>query len=404
MGKIREGRWVCQHCGEIALGRYESCPSCGVARQEGTKFYLPGDEPYVTDGELLADARSGVDWNCDHCGGANKGSVNGYKVSRCVHCGNARNGQDKDSKVIDHINEEEADFAQPASRAGVETSPEKVKPVHLINEPSSNDDYGSSHKGWKEEGPPRMTPQPKRRKSSQAWLPYVAGFLFFVMTGLLASLLISFEHPADVLSGRWETIVKVEEYQRLEREGWDHPGDARILDTDYRFKEYEKVLDGYDTVQRTVSVYAGEDRYVCGNRDLGNGYFEDIECSRSVYRDEQKTEQVPRYRDEPVYDYWYTYEVDRWVADRKVPKHGTLPTSPAWAEVNLATGSVMGDEARLGQERSENLRPAYFVTLASEGEQRELSVSAKGYLAASQGDILARKNIWGHIVGYEIPD
>ena len=44
------------------------------------------------------------------------------------------------------------------------------------------------------------------------------------------------------------------------------------------------------------------------------------------------------------------------------------------------------------------------VALGSEGAQRKLSVSAKGYLAASQGDILARKNIWGHIVGYEIPD
>ena len=91
---IREGRWLCPSCGSENLGRAEACTACGAARPQGVRFYLPGDAGAVTEAALLRDARSGADWHCSHCGGANPNSLDGQRVERCRHCGEARDETD----------------------------------------------------------------------------------------------------------------------------------------------------------------------------------------------------------------------------------------------------------------------------------------------------------------------
>ena len=66
-------------------------------------------------------------------------------------------------------------------------------------------------------------------------------------------------------------------------------------------------FDHYETRTRTVKVKEGEERYVSGQRDKGNGYFEDVYSTRPVYEDREE-----EYRDVPVYQTKYLYTVYEW--------------------------------------------------------------------------------------------
>ncbi|NJO91394.1 MAG: hypothetical protein HC831_22360, partial [Chloroflexia bacterium] len=49
-----------------------------------------------------------------------------------------------------------------------------------------------------------------------------------------------------------------------------------------------------------------------GEKDLGNGYFEDVYEERPVYQDVEETYQDTKYRQEPVYRTKYKYAIFRW--------------------------------------------------------------------------------------------
>lgn len=63
---------------------------------------------------------------------------------------------------------------------------------------------------------------------------------------------------------------------------------------------------------------SGSESYVCGKRNLGNGYFEDVKCTRPTYTTVFRTEsyQEPIYRKEPIYGTWHTYTIMKWVPHR----------------------------------------------------------------------------------------
>jgi hypothetical protein len=150
-------------------------------------------------------------------------------------------------------------------------------------------------------------------------------------------------------------------------EGWTLPDSAEVLGQERRLQRterrvvrmdttwhsvplYNRVREGVDTVERTVheQVQTGTITVVCGTRDLGNGYFEDVECSEPVYETvtRQVREVVPRYvsvpagtdrrmrlhevhGDVPVYGTWYTYRAREWRPER-VSAMGPLGTARVW--------------------------------------------------------------------------
>ena len=75
--------------------------------------------------------------------------------------------------------------------------------------------------------------------------------------------------------------------------------------------------------------------YTTQYRDMGNGYFETYEVPQygTRYRTEEYQERV--YRQEPVYDTWYQYTVQRWQYDRTLTASGT-DDAPYWPELTLA--------------------------------------------------------------------
>ena len=159
-----------------------------------------------------------------------------------------------------------------------------------------------------DEEPSRPKPTAVPKKKRPAWLPIVAllGILFVFACACGAFMLFrTSEKDVTIDEMSWERTVEVEAFGTVTEEDWDVPSEGRILSQREEIREYEQVISGYVTQQRQVSeqVQTGSRTYVCGQRDLGNGFFEDVECTDPVYETRYRTEtyQEPVYEDRPVY-------------------------------------------------------------------------------------------------------
>ena len=94
---------------------------------------------------------------------------------------------------------------------------------------------------------------------------------------------------------------------------------AEIVTDKEKIKEAKA---GTETRTRYVEVKVGEEEYVCGQKDLGNGYFEDEYCTRDIYETQTETYEVDVYKDVPVYETEYTYYIWRWKIDKPITTKG----------------------------------------------------------------------------------
>ncbi len=305
---IREGRWDCQYCGTIGnLGRHRQCQNCGRSRPDGTKFYL-ADDAEVTDKQLERQALVGPDWVCEFCG-----TSNAADKTVCGSCGAAREA----------------------------TSPvQKTKDYDLDEVPTSGD------MTFDEEPKPE---QPTEKPKKNIPLVVIAGAaaLAVVCIGIIAFLIFGGRDENATVSGfEWQRTVDIEAFQTVTEEDWEIPAGGRILSQRQEIHHYDQILDHYETRQRQVDeqIQVGVETYVCGQRDLGNGFFEDIECERPIYETQVRTEnyEEPIYREEPVYQTLYTYEIDKWVVVR-TDQVSASDHSPYWPRANLNNDEREGE-------------------------------------------------------------
>ncbi|NJP05950.1 MAG: hypothetical protein HC837_10170 [Chloroflexaceae bacterium] len=313
---IREGRWDCQYCGKTGiLGREQGCPGCGRVRPEGTKFYLLEDAPEVTDEHLQERAQAGADWVCAFCG-----TTNEAQRDPCKQCG--------------------------ASKSSSE-SQQQVKTYELHEVPRTGDNAPDE----------TIQPEPSQvvasRSSALPMLPVIGGVLAVLLVcglGIWFFVLRTTEQQVTVDGFSWERTIEIEEMRTVTEEDWDVPSGGRVLDQRQEIHHYKQVLDHYETRTRQVNerVKVGSEDYVCGQRDLGNGFFEDKMCTRDVYETRSRTEtyEEPIYRDEPVYRTRYTYEIDRWERDRTEKAQGN-DQNPVWPDYMLASNQRAGERSAL---------------------------------------------------------
>lgn len=308
---IREGRWDCQYCGATGIrGRQKVCPNCARSRPEGTTFYIPEDETELNDDSIILEALKGADWICAFCGSSNPADSD-----VCRHCNAPR----------------EATSAR-----------QEVKTYDAGAAPRSGD--------MDLDAPPPPRPQPTAvAQKRPAWLPIAIGVGALILLVFLCGGFFLFrttEETVMVDHYDWERAVEVEAFLTVEEEDWLVPEGGRELDSRREIRRYDQRLIGYDTVQRQVAeqVQVGTNTYVCGQRDLGNGFFEDIMCSDPVYETQYRTEteQVPIYEDVPVYDTLYTYEIDKWVDEYEWATASGMDHDPFWPDTNLAENEREG--------------------------------------------------------------
>jgi hypothetical protein len=396
---IREGRWDCPSCGSKAVyGRHVDCPGCGKPRPAGIRFYLTDDAPVITDAAQLAEATAGADWVCEHCGASTRASL-----SNCSGCGAAR-GTSPSQPVIDYA-------MGQVPRSG--DDPPRVEPPVVL--PA----LAASSGVWRERPEPApeesdLPPIPEERNVAGLGLGLAALALIalFALVGLnsasteprraaeYAMLVADVELlPATVAGMRWEREVSIETRTMEEGATFQLPDSAQVLGRERVVQSYERVQDGYRMESREVPdeqqvtdyrtrtrevrerVQTGTRTYVCGQRDLGNGYFEDRECTEPVYETRFRTESyqepytrtqrgtrtvrenVPVYRSVPVYGTRYRWRAPVWHATTVAVARGDT-AAPAWPEPALGANQRLG--SRYGR---------YFITLRQPGKpDREIEI------------------------------
>lgn len=281
---IRVGRWDCSTCGHKGnYGPHTRCKNCGAPRPKDVKFYLPEQEEIVKDEVRLKEAREGPDWHCGHCGNSNKA-----RLSTCSSCGNARDLQSGDTVY-------------------------EVR--RLPNNPPPDNNTASP------------------RKPGRTFLKLIGTVLGLILVCTFTTIACRKTQPVPVEGFRWERQTEMENYTWVTHESWDYPNDGELLASFEAIHHYDHVYVRTETRTREVQIKVGETEYVCGQRDLGNGYFEDEYCSAPIYETQTESYQEDIYEDIPVYQTKYRYRIMEWIYDHTIKATGNdhipvWPTEP----------------------------------------------------------------------------
>ena len=291
MGKIVVGCWDCDYCGADRIsGEIKICPNCGKPRGKDVTFYMAGPKNYVEDPDKI---NKNPDWVCPYCQ-----TLNPDDNKFCSACGAAREESD-----TDYFESKEKDRERREKR-------EEDK--------------------RKAEGTDTET-----RSSGRSRLPLF--LILFALFGLLIFMFMPKTKKMHVDSRTWERSVSIERYQEVRESSWNLPDDAWNVTSRDEVYTYNHVLDHYETRTREVSeqVLDGYDTEI-EYRDLGNGYYEEIEHQVPRYRTEYHTEtyEEPVYVDIPVFAKKYYYSIMKWLYDRDEVTSGA-DNEPYFAELNL---------------------------------------------------------------------
>ena len=296
MGKIVVGCWDCDYCGADRIsGEIKICPNCGKPRGKDVTFYLAGPKNYVEDPDKI---NKNPDWVCPYCQ-----TLNPDDNKFCTACGAAR----EESKT-DYFESKEQDREREEKR---EADKKKAEgPAYAAANASAG--------------------------ASKSRLPLFIGL--FVALALLIYLVMPKTKGMHVDSKTWERSISIERYQEVKESSWNLPDGAWNVTSREEIYTYNHVLDHYETRTREVSeqVLDGYDTEI-EYRDLGNGYYEEIEHQVPRYRTEYHTEtyEEPVYVDVPVFAKKYYYSIMKWLYDRDEITSGA-DNEPYYADLNLA--------------------------------------------------------------------
>lgn len=418
---VQEGAWNCTQCNTKGIpGGTPNCTLCGDPRNPSLdpeeRPYLPENARVVTDATELDRANSGPNWNCGHCGHANRATDH-----VCNNCLEPLNHDDTVAGVHTYVSGVAAEgvtLDKPgqldedhidAVLAGADKLQQLADgPIVMPNRTFGMDalrrnDKSREQQDFYEASSPvsLVTSRFNPRRLIQVGI--VAAVVFAViMGGWLTYTQFIRAEPVDltVVGLSWDRQIEIEEYRTLTMTDWTVPADGRIITQQREIRSYKEVLDHYETktreVPRQVKTGTTTEKYECGSTtvDMGNGYFDEkeIECTRTVdvyttvYDEESYKD--PVYRNEPVYGTKYTYQVDRWVTDHFVREKGL--TNPVWPEPD-----PKGDKQRVGDER----RQTYTVVLTDpEGERHTRTTSLKSWKLLDEGEVVRAKQTRSGII------
>lgn len=311
MGRLVEMYWTCPSCDSDNLGRYRSCQNCGAVRGDKVKLRMPTHISYV-DKKTESKIDKQPDWLCDYCR-----SYNPANVDACTHCGSSKSESTKD--YMTNKTKEELFIKSNTYEKREESSSIKIK----------QEDSSKSKPRWK--------------KISTSFVKKVATYggislLVTAIVGLGVFLFTPKEKEFTVTGVSWEREIRVEDYKPYVESDWSIPSGGRYLSEQLEVHHYEQVLDHYETVteQKSEQVVDHYETVVIGYQELGNGYAKEITENQPVYRTEYYTEthEEPVYRQDPVYQTKYNYEIYKWKYKRSEKSNGT-DKHPYWVEVNL---------------------------------------------------------------------
>lgn len=319
-----EGYWTCSYCGTKRIGGLtKTCPNCGNPQSEGLKFYvLNGSKKYL-EPEIAKDYGKGADWVCAYCG-----SYNRYNKTVCKNCGAAKADAKHDyfgkEVTLDSIDVSEYSTSNDITSQREKSQHQVTNELKHSLSPCNEENLNSSNKG------------------QSFWKNINLKVVFSILGGTVATialilLLISIFTPkmynAKVCDKSWNRSVTIQELRTVYESDWEVPLGGRIYDERQEIRDYDHVIDHYDVVEQEVPRKEF-DHYDYEYYDNGDGTFDEekIPVYTTVYDTEY--EEVPVYKDIPIYDTKYYYTIDRWFYSRTETSSGKTD-DPYWPEFNL---------------------------------------------------------------------
>lgn len=287
--KIVMGYWDCPSCGSTGIpGTTYDCPNCGRQRGKETKFYMKEGKVEYVPGHVV----KGADWYCEYCG-----ALNSAERATCENCGSPKE-ESKDNYFS--LKEPKPEINNSNHKDEVQTSIEKVSKL----------------------------------KTSKIKL-----FGIIAIALLMIFLISSYVHRPkkctfEVKEMSWSNSIEIEENCTFRESDWYLPSGGRLAYTNSEIRSYQSVVDHYETVTKSRQVESGG-HYETSYSDNGDGTFTEESTYVPDYTTEYYTEDEPVYREEPIYDTKYYYDIDKWVYERTETAEGN-DKNTYWPTINLS--------------------------------------------------------------------
>jgi hypothetical protein len=375
--------WDCEACGsKKLLGKdHRHCPNCGQVQDENRR-YLPDQREAVP-----TTYSPSPDNECDHCG-----TPNSYKANNCVNCGAPMKGTKAVHKraptssmaaetVEDAARALEARqeaarakaeaFHQPEAQAARERERAQEAERHKERERRRKADYDRRRKEaeernrrqgdlWKErEGFADPEPEIPSSKLQTFWdqhkLHFAIGAGLLVLIGALW-LIFFWEKTVEVEveSRYWERSQVIEQFKASPADGWcdEKPHDAYNVSWSSKVHHHKTVTDCTNCDCHDEEYKSGESCHESCSTSRepdGAGGYDVVETCHDVCTPEYSTRQVchDRTHEEPVYEDYCNYQLNRWRPQRTAQESGGVSIEPVWPELvydQCAGSEVLGCE------------------------------------------------------------
>ncbi len=307
----RIGAWDCTSCGlKEVRGFVKTCPGCSHNKSsvEEAGEYLPDNALYYTkeDMEQLIGASVNPDWICSYCNTCISDDLN-----NCSQCSAAKS--DTRTQVIRY---DPDDAPSSAEEAKLRNKLEQIKEDLFSDAEPEADDHGLFSN--------------IRRNIIPVGLGLGGILLVFGLYWLFFS---TYTVDARVDGFKWHREIQIERLNLVIEEDWSVPTGGRQISSSRQIRSYNKVFSHNVTKTRQERYQSGStsERYKCGTTKTGKGTYSDNYCTRSipVYSERTVSYQEAVYKDVPVYDTKYRYEVERWQHETTLTKDG-IDKNPVW--------------------------------------------------------------------------
>lgn len=318
--------WDCKFCGskKLLAKSQPKCPNCGASQDPSWRYFPSDDEMQVAQGHQVL----GANLICPACE-----AINAADALFCTNCGSPLAGAQEAPRVQSVV-------VPPGGFAGETLAERRAREQ---GEREVGDDVGEAALGDRLAiaPPPRSsTPRSPARSGSASRRPnpVIAGVRWLLAawwrwaTGLvaiaglvLALFLWTHDVNVTVIGHDWERTIRVEEFRQVSESDWEGsvPSGAYGVSCSRQQRSTRQVPDGESCSTSMVNV------------DNGDGTFS---------RESRKT-CTTKYRDEPVYDDWCRYTVDRWVFKRAAVAQGAaLTPAPYWPDPQVKPCASYGCE------------------------------------------------------------
>lgn len=185
--------------------------------------------------------------------------------------------------------------------------------------------------------------------------------LVLMFVAALLFLFIPVNRTTTVTGFKWSRAIEVEEYTLCHESDWNIPVGGRETGRDYRIHHYDHVIDHYETKTRTVTeqVLVGYDTHYT---DLGNGQASVSQTPKYETKTRIETYEEPVYRDDPVYRWYYFYDIDRWLHSDWL-KTENYDQDPYWYDTDLPTNI---DSPEYGDLKQSTRKETYTVLVVDD--------------------------------------